>query len=118
MPGSTRSAASTGAAHRQFLRVDAPHATQVVDARLHHVPVETRPLGDVVQTAGTVGEGRHDGAQRTRLRRGPTHQNNLPIWKTATALTQAVTSCMQMPKTVHLRPISRFWAASVATQGV
>ena len=63
------------------------------------------------------------GRRRTKTRRTGTpgragHQKSRPIWKTATASVQATTSCIATPKIVQRRPISRCWAARVATHGV
>ena len=64
-----------------------------------------------------------DGGQDEVQRLGPGltrqgHPTSLAIWKTTTESTQATANCMPTPNAAHRTPISRFWAARVATQGV
>lgn len=107
-------AAAAGATHGQFFGLDPAHATQVVNCGQDDVAGQGGTQGDVVEGGRALIEGLENRVQRSNA----THKNRLPIWKTATAATHATESCKAMPKIVQRTPISRFWAASVATHGV
>ena len=66
---------------------------------------------DLDRRAGARGDSRKDVAHDA-------HVSATPIWKTATASSHAMASCMTTPTPVQRVPIWRFWAASVATHGV
>ena len=85
--------------------VDPAGADQVIQGRTHHGLLQALMASHLRDRGGAGGHLGQHCAQR------PAHQNNLPIWKTATANVQATTSCIATPKRVQRGPISRHCAA-------
>jgi hypothetical protein len=112
--GCAAAATPAGTAHRELVHRQPPHPDEVVDRRLDDVALQARPHGDLVQRRCALLQRVENGPERSRA----THVTSRPNWNTSVARIHAVPSCIEMPNSVHFTPISRFCAASVATQGV
>lgn len=112
-PRGARAAPAVRTADRERPRLDPAEPHEVVDGGGDDVAREPSARAHLVQRGDSALE------RREHRRQGPSvHQNNRPTWNTRTDSTQAAISPIPTPSTVHFIPISRFWAANVATHGV
>lgn len=109
-----RPAAAAGATGHHLPGLEPSHPPEVVDGGEDDVAPEAGPRGDVVEGGRAPLEGLEHRVERSDA----AHQNNRPTWNTSTAASQATVSCTPTPNAVHRAPISRRWAARVATHGV
>ena len=105
-------ATAGGAADRERAFLGASQPDQLIGGGPDDVHPQPGPPGHLGQRPGAVLQGVQDGGHRSG------YHHRLPTWKTSTASPHATANWIAMPNRVQRPPISRHWAARVATQGV